>query len=441
MTRTIASRLNMNIDSELLLTAIRRVLLLQKNEPLERPDMLQLIEGLMRQCMINEYVWFAGEDERAEVTRRTTSLADAEPGQVDWQDLALICLYHRPQDLLSQRVARKALNTVIESMPANLAQFIRAVLADHAAELALKSGIERLGTITNETSKLIADNYEHYPYPRWTTLERPNPPSRQQHLRRFFAEGELDFLDEPFDVLVAGCGTGNKAIEYAKAYGNSTQVLGVDLSLASLSYASRKARELGLSNIRFAQGDLLELPPLEKKFRIIECTGVLHHMRDPLEGLRALVKTLQPPGVVHISLYSELARASIVRLREEYDLRPDMTDDEIRAYRRRIMLEQPETVDERLSLRWDFFDLPRCKDLLFHPLEHRYTVPKIGRLLADAGLEFRAIESPGIIRNQYWTTLPEAREQADLNAWDRFEKRHPDAFGNLYEIWAFRPQV
>ena len=57
------------------------------------------------------------------------------------------------------------------------------------------------------------------------------------------------------NVLVAGCGTGKQTILAAKSYLNA-KVVGVDLSLSSLSYAKRKSEELGITNIDYLQADL-----------------------------------------------------------------------------------------------------------------------------------------------------------------------------------------
>ena len=43
-------------------------------------------------------------------------------------------------------------------------------------------------------------------------------------------------------------------------------------------------------------------------FDIIEVTGVLHHMKDPEEGLAALAKLLRTGGAIKIALYSKRAR-------------------------------------------------------------------------------------------------------------------------------------
>ena len=54
--------------------------------------------------------------------------------------------------------------------------------------------------------------------------------------------------------------------------------------------------------------DILEVTLLETKFDIIESSGVLHHMNDPSQGLKALVGVLKNNGFLKLGLYSELAR-------------------------------------------------------------------------------------------------------------------------------------
>ena len=118
------------------------------------------------------------------------------------------------------------------------------------------------------------------------------------------------FSNKP-DVLVAGCGTGQHALDTASRFLNCN-VLAVDLSLSSLSYAMRKTQELGVTNIEYMQGDILKLNQLERKFDIIESEGVLHHMDDPLAGWKVLVDRLRSDGLMKIGLYSDIARQRII---------------------------------------------------------------------------------------------------------------------------------
>ena len=116
------------------------------------------------------------------------------------------------------------------------------------------------------------------------------------------------------NVLIAGCGTGQHLV-HVIGYQNSN-IVGVDLSLTSLAYAKRKIEETGYKNVEFLQGDILDLKNLNRKFDVIECGGVLHHMRKPLEGLKVLLELLEPHGYLKLGLYSELSRKHLVRVRD-----------------------------------------------------------------------------------------------------------------------------
>ena len=75
-------------------------------------------------------------------------------------------------------------------------------------------------------------------------------------LSRHFTAAETAFLDRPCEVLIAGCGTGQQAVQAALAYGPQARVLAIDLSAASLAYAARMAERFGARNVAFAQADL-----------------------------------------------------------------------------------------------------------------------------------------------------------------------------------------
>jgi 2-polyprenyl-3-methyl-5-hydroxy-6-metoxy-1,4-benzoquinol methylase len=90
------------------------------------------------------------------------------------------------------------------------------------------------------------------------------------------------------------------------------QILAVDLSLTSLAYALRKSRAACMTNVDYAQADILKLGSIGRTFDIIEASGVLHHMADPMAAWRLLLSLLRPRGLMHLGFYSELGRTDIV---------------------------------------------------------------------------------------------------------------------------------
>ena len=91
----------------------------------------------------------------------------------------------------------------------------------------------------------------------------------------------------------------------------------VELSLASLAYAKRMSTEFNFTNIHYLQADILHLHQIDKKFDIIESSGVLHHMNNPMAGWKVLVDLLKPDGLMKISLYSEFARKHIAKFEKK----------------------------------------------------------------------------------------------------------------------------
>ena len=123
----------------------------------------------------------------------------------------------------------------------------------------------------------------------------------------------------------------------ASRYKNA-QITAIDLSGSSLAYAARKIKEYGMGNVTFKKMDLLNVADLGETFDIIECSGVLHHMEKPSDGLSALIHQLKPGGYIKIGLYSEIARKIIVEARSTIQkLEIDSTPKGIKRFRQQVL--------------------------------------------------------------------------------------------------------
>src|SRR5205085_9752158 len=107
-------------------------------------------------------------------------------------------------------------------------------------------------------------------------------------------------------ILIAGCGTIQAA--YTAYMNREDEVIGIDLSEASLAHERFLQERHGLSNLKLFKGNLLEVGSLGERFDVILCTGVLHHMADPLAGLAARRDVLAPDGVMVLMLYGQSVR-------------------------------------------------------------------------------------------------------------------------------------
>ena len=219
------------------------------------------------------------------------------------------------------------------------------------------------------------------------------------------------------------------------------KVLALDLSRASLAYAKRKARELGVDDISFLQGDILAVEPDLGAFDIVECSGVLHHMADPLAGWRRLTAVLKPGGVMKVALYSETARRHVVALRDFIAAEGfPATPEGIRACRAAVMARIEEPAMAAVASGRDFYSLSLCRDLLFHVQEHRFTIGQIADAVEDLGLEFLGFEWPDArSRRLFLERFPSDPGGLSFENWQAFEAAEPDCFAEMYQFWLKKP--
>jgi len=253
------------------------------------------------------------------------------------------------------------------------------------------------------------------------------------YLRKDFPHATFSDLwgAKVIDMLIAGCGTGRQSIETVCLFGN-VQVLAVDLSLASLAYAKRKTREVGVGNIEYAQADILNLGMLGRTFDVISCGGVLHHMADPMQGWRVLLSLLRPGGLMQIALYSEIGRRDVVAARAiiaERGFQP--TPEGIRSCRRELTLSPA----RRITNIYDFFSTSECRDLVFHVQEHRLGIPDLKSFLVANGLSFIGFRIADAVRQAYAARFPNDRAMTNLDHWHEFETAHPETFTGMYQFW------
>jgi ubiquinone/menaquinone biosynthesis C-methylase UbiE len=245
-------------------------------------------------------------------------------------------------------------------------------------------------------------------------------------------DDQINEIEAP-NILIAGCGTGQHSIGTTARFKGSN-VLAIDLSLSSLSYAKRKTEELGIQNIKYMQADILDLGKLGRRFDIVESAGVLHHMEDPVAGWRVLTDCLKPGGLMKIGLYSELARQHIVEMRQEISKAGIGSDDAaMKSFRKTVMTSGQNHHKQILNFR-DFYSLSELKDLLFHVQEHRFTIPQIQHCLSELGLKFCGFESAKIV-SHFKLTNAGAGDPYNLDKWHAYEEGNPRAFAGMYQFW------
>jgi SAM-dependent methyltransferase len=286
----------------------------------------------------------------------------------------------------------------------------------------------------------VQDQYEENPYPRWVRPAPDTPDTIGNFLSsKFpFARFERPAGRALQDILIAGCGTGQRSIAMARRFGGR-HMLAVDLSLASLGYARRKSEELGLT-IAYAQADILELETNGRQFDLIESLGVLHHLADPWVGWRALLSLLRPGGFMLLGLYSEMARRPVLAARARIAEREGGGGaEDIRSFRQELIQSGDPRPYASILESEDFFSLSACRDLLFHVQEQRMTLAEIARFTQSHNLRLLGFELDDAVLAAYRKRFPQDRAATDLACWEAFEADHPGLFGGMYIFWVQKP--
>jgi SAM-dependent methyltransferase len=412
------------------LTSIRAGLLVQPDAGDE--SMLAFRCALAKQCFINEYVFATTPDEDARLSA-LKALAATAASEIKSAAVATLAMYE-PLHALPE-----AKTLLQRKWPAPVDDLLTQQLREPQQELQLHAAIPALTPIEDATSQRVRQQYEENPYPRWVNFARNvKPMTLDEQLRLWFPTAAFEPLGktDSIDILVAGCGTGLQATEITQGYVGA-RTLAVDLSLASLCYARRKTRPPLAERIDYVQGDILKLGGIGRTFDLIASAGVLHHMRDPLEGWRVLLSLLRPGGFMHIGLYSEIARRDVVAARAfiaEHGYVATAAD--IRRCRQDLMRTPLRAID-RLN---DFFTTSECRDLLFHVQESRMTIPAIKEFIGGHGLKFVGFNFDEANAANYRSLFAaNAWSMSDLDKWQVVETQNPDTFLGMYQFWVQKP--
>ncbi|MBL4906730.1 MAG: methyltransferase domain-containing protein [Sneathiella sp.] len=429
-------------EIERLLELFRRQTLaaIVNNIKLEKPlyELLRaLLIRLAHYCFANEYIFNENEPERTGIEAVIQSFENGEnasPENTTLRFLILAC--YRNCHRLS--IATKIKKNVALKKDAEMSDLIRIQITEPLSEKDTYEDIQKITAINDSISLSVQEQYEENPYPRWHHLPHGGTTSYAEHLARTLPvlKGRIPVFPDKPSVLIAGCGTGRQPISTARSF-PETDVLAVDLSLASISYAMRKSKELKVKNITFGQADIMELGILDRKFNIIECAGVLHHMNDPVAGWRVLCDLLDDDGYMIIGLYSELGRKDVVATRQfiqDNDFGNNIED--IRRCRKDLMTFDETHPTYRITKHSDFFTTSACRDLIFHVQEHRFTIPQLIDVLNELGLEFLGF-TPDRKRflSEYDEMFSEDPHRTSLENWNTFEEKHLDTFATMYKFW------
>ena len=278
---------------------------------------------------------------------------------------------------------------------------------------------------SSDVSMHVQDFYERYPYPRPVdslanyarTLSAPLKRRADFHL--FWPSRSYS---EERSILVAGCGT-SQAAKHAMRWPRA-QVTGMDFSATSVRCTEDLKRTHNLKNLQVHQLGIEQASQLDQCFDQIVCTGVLHHLKDPDAGLKALRSVLKPDGAMHLMVYAPYGRTGIYML-QEFCRRMGIraTDGDIRDLISALsMLPPGHPLESLLHQAPDFRHEAALADALLHPLDRAYSVPQLLDFIEKGGLTFgRWIkQAPYSLRCGVIASLPQVDRLVQLSLAEQY---------------------
>lgn len=237
---------------------------------------------------------------------------------------------------------------------------------------------------------LLGEFYRRFPWPwppmRWEAPE--DPTFELQMLNQSLGDWSGRSVPRGARIWVGGCGT-NQALHTALKFPDA-QVLGSDVSSASLELCRRHADQLGVTNLELREETLNEARYREE-FDYVICTGVIHHNEQPRLTLERLARAMKPDGVLELMVYNRFHRTlsscfqKAVRL-----LGTGQRDFDRDLATARQLVEQFPAKNQMGEFLTEFREGSESDfaDLLIHPLEHSYTVSSLRELAITCGLDY-----------------------------------------------------
>lgn len=165
---------------------------------------------------------------------------------------------------------------------------------------ACRTVMERRGPVLNALPKTMSANtsvnlehYEEMANSRTSLLDRRG--RSRNHRMKFEAIADILGLsgDGPRkSVFEVGAGAGTHGAEFARL---CHDYVGLDISATALYRAAREYPALAQAPL--IVGDATDIPLREDLFDAVFCVATLHHLPEPLDGLREMIRVLKPGGV------------------------------------------------------------------------------------------------------------------------------------------------
>ena len=192
---------------------------------------------------------------------------------------------------------------------------------------------------------------------------------------------------------MAGGGTGATTMVLAEQLNHTeSEIVYLDFSSSSMNVAQSRARFRGLKNVVWVREGIENIHRLNlATFDFMQCSGVLHHLKRPITGLKVLKDILQLEGGIDLMVYGTYGRTGVYHMQETLRL---------------LNFQTTQITDELKMAKSALESLPKTNwfkkgetsmdghkmgdsgiyDLLLHKRDISYTVPQFFQWIEMAGL-------------------------------------------------------
>ena len=193
--------------------------------------------------------------------------------------------------------------------------------------------------------------------------------------------------DEKLEILVAGCGTYQAAIVAAR--NSNCHVTGIDVSDNSIKIQNNVIEKEGINNVELKVCAITDYVT-DKKFDLIICSGVLHHLENPNDNLAHLAGLLNNDGVMTIMIYNYFGRQGVYNIQALVKLLNIPQDIAGAQQLTKIIdgLPQEHSVNNYIKNNQEVLYFENFMDTFFNPHDVCYTALDIPRLIENTGLKF-----------------------------------------------------
>jgi len=154
-------------------------------------------------------------------------------------------------------------------------------------------------TDDTKTAQAFADSWNNLPAGSVYT---------QEQFQEWFAPIKQEDVKGK-SVLELGCGNGSLLVHMAGW--KPSQLVGVDLG-SSVASARKNMETCGFNDYGLVQADLTKFA--SEGFDMTYSIGVLHHLKEPDKGFRAVLANTKPGGRFHCWVYAREGNAIVINL-------------------------------------------------------------------------------------------------------------------------------